>query len=113
MRAKGLLAAGLAVIGLEVYNRSVALPYSALEPQLPAMPTMWQWRYGNVAVYEAGDPSNPPLLMLHGHNAAGSAMEMREPFKRLSEKFHVYAPDLLGYGLSDRPDIDYTPEVYT
>ena len=39
-------------------------------------------------------------------------MEMREPFKRLSEKFHVYAPDLLGYGLSDRPDIDYTPEVY-
>jgi pimeloyl-ACP methyl ester carboxylesterase len=39
-------------------------------------------------------------------------MEMREPFDRLAENFHVYAPDLLGYGLSDRPDIDYTPELY-
>jgi pimeloyl-ACP methyl ester carboxylesterase len=37
---------------------------------------------------------------------------MREPFARLSERFHVYAPDLLGYGLSARPDIDYTPALY-
>lgn len=112
MRMKGLLAAGLAVAGLEAYNRSVTLPYAALEPQLPAMPTMWQWRFGNVAVYEAGDHSNPPLLMLHGHNAAASAAEMREPFERLADRFHVYAPDLIGYGLSDRPDIDYIPAVY-
>ena len=54
MRMKGILAAGLAVAGLEVYNRSVTLPQAVLEPQLPAMPTMWQWRFGNVAVYEAG-----------------------------------------------------------
>ncbi len=112
MKAKGILATGLAVAGLEAYNRSVTLPYSALEPQLPTMPTMWRWRFGNVAVYEAGDHANPPLLMLHGHNAAASAAEMREPFERLSERFHVYAPDLIGYGLSDRPDIDYIPALY-
>ena len=89
MRTKGILAAGLVVAGLEIYNRSVVLPYDALEPQLPAMPTMWQWRFGNVAVYEAGDLANPPLLMLHGHNAAASAAEMSQPFERLADRFFL------------------------
>lgn len=112
MRAKGLIALALAGAGLEVYNRVVALPREKLEPQLPTTPQTWHWRFGDVAVYEAGDPHNPPLLLLHGHNAAASAAEMREPFARLSERFHVYAPDFLGYGLSDRPDIDYGPTLY-
>lgn len=112
MKVKGIIATGVAVAGLEIYNRSAELPYSALEPQLPVMPTMWQWRFGDVAVYEAGDPANPPLLMLHGHNAAASAAEMRQPFERLADRFHIYAPDLLGYGLSDRPDVTYTPSLY-
>jgi pimeloyl-ACP methyl ester carboxylesterase len=65
-----------------------------------------------VAVYEVGEPSGPPLLLLHGNNAAASAAEMREPFARFADRFHVYAPDLLGYGLSDRPDIEYNPQLY-
>src|SRR5690242_16850693 len=113
MRARGLLAAGAALAGIEMLNRSVALPYEELEWQLPAEPTFWQWRYGRVAVYQAGSPDNPPLLLLHGQNASASADEMRQPFERLSQHFQVCAPDLLGYGLSDRPDIDYTPDVYT
>ncbi len=104
------VAAGAA--GLELYNRLVTIPDGQLEPQLPVTPIMWRWRYGDVAVYESGDPSNPPLLLVHGHNAAASAGEMREPFARLSENYHVFAPDLLGYGLSARPDIEYTPELY-
>lgn len=109
---RNLLAAGAAVAGLEVYNHRVALPYDALEPQLPARPIMWQWRLGDVAVYEAGHRANPPLLLLHEHNAAASAAEMRHLFERLSDRFHLYAPDLIGYGLSDRPDIEYAPALY-
>src|SRR5919197_2508901 len=112
MRIKGLLAAGAAIVGLEAYNRAVVIPRAELEPQLPVLPTTWQWRFGDVTVYEAGEPSNPPLLLLHGHNAAASAAEMREPFARFADRFHVYAPDLPGYGLSDRPDIEYNPQVY-
>lgn len=111
MKGKGLIAAGVGLAALETFNRRVTMPREKLENQLPVEPQMWQWRYGRVAVYVAGDPANPPLLMLHGHNAAASAAEMRQPFKRLSERFHVYAPDLLGYGLSDRPDIDYNPQL--
>lgn len=112
MPNRSLLAAAGALVGLGAFNRSVTLPRAELHPQLPTVPEMWQWRYGAVAVYKAGDPEKPPLLLLHGHNAAASAWEMREPFARLSEHFHVYAPDILGYGLSDRPDIDYTAQLY-
>ncbi len=112
MKGKSLLAAGVGIAALEAFNRRVTKPREDLEPQLPAEPRMWRWRFGQVAVYEAGHPDMPPLVMLHGHNAAASAAEMRRPFERLSERFHVYAPDLLGYGLSDRPDIEYTPQLY-
>ena len=112
MRKKGLIALGAALAGLEAYNRSVAMPAASLEDQLPVAPTRWPWRFGEVAVYETGDPHNPPLLLLHGHNAAASAAEMKEPFARLSDRFHIFAPDLLGYGLSERPDIPYTPQLY-
>ncbi|MDQ3930818.1 MAG: alpha/beta fold hydrolase [Chloroflexota bacterium] len=115
MRGKALLGLGAglaAAAGLGAFNRSVTLSAGEVEPTLPFEPTYWKWRYGNVAVYQAGDPSNPPLLLLHGHNAAASAFEMRYPFSLLSGRYHVYALDLLGYGLSDRPAIDYTPHLY-
>ncbi len=112
MLRKGVIGLVGAAIGLEVYNRRVTLGEGRLEQQLPVQPTMWHWRFGKVAVYEAGDPQKPPLLLLHGHNAAASAAEMREPFSRLSEMYHIFAPDLLGYGLSDRPDVSYTPQLY-
>ncbi|HET6262541.1 MAG TPA: alpha/beta fold hydrolase [Chloroflexia bacterium] len=115
MRGRALLGLGagvVAAVGLGAFNRSVTLGEGAVEPALPFEPAYWKWRYGKVAVYQAGDPSNPPLLLLHGHNAAASAFEMRYPFSLLSGRYHVYAPDLLGYGLSDRPDIEYTPHLY-
>jgi pimeloyl-ACP methyl ester carboxylesterase len=106
-------AAGIAgVAGLAAFNQAVHIAPGELEEQLPARPTMWRWRYGNVAVYENGDRSNPPMLLLHGHNAAASAGEWRHPFRLLARQYHVFAPDLLGYGLSSRPDIPYTPGLY-
>jgi pimeloyl-ACP methyl ester carboxylesterase len=105
--------AGLAgVAGLAAFNQAVHIRPGELEEQLPARPTMWKWRFGNVAVYENGDRSNPPMLLLHGHNAAASAGEWRHPFRLLADRYHIFAPDLLGYGLSSRPDIPYTPDLY-
>src|SRR4051812_20643508 len=112
---KGLLAlaAGTAgVAGVELFNRSVTLDPAELEEQLPVTPTMWQWRLGKVALYEKGSAADPAVLLLHGHNAAASAYEMREPFMRLAGKYHVFAPDLLGYGLSDRPAVEYDDQLY-
>jgi pimeloyl-ACP methyl ester carboxylesterase len=109
---RGLITLAAGTAALAAYNRKVTIPRDKVEEQLPTTPEMWHWRFGDVAVYKRGDESNVPMLLLHGHNAAASAAEMRHPFEALSERYHVYAPDLLGYGLSDRPDVDYTPGLY-
>ncbi len=50
---------------------------------------------------EAGDPKNPTLLLLHGFPA--SSFMFRELIERLSDEFHIVAPDYPGFGHSDAP----------
>lgn len=50
-----------------------------------------------------------PIVLLHG--APTWSYEFRRIIKRLSGSFRCIAPDLLGFGLSDKPaKIDYRPE---
>ena len=63
--------------------------------------------------YYARDGRGTPLVFLHSINAAASAHEMRplvKAFLRDRER-PVYALEWLGFGHSDRPDIDYAPGV--
>lgn len=53
---------------------------------------------------EAGDPSRPAIVLLHGYPA--SSHQYRELIPMLSAKYHVIAPDNLGSGYSDHPDPD-------
>ncbi|MDU8926324.1 alpha/beta hydrolase [Alisedimentitalea sp. MJ-SS2] len=55
-----------------------------------------------------GDPSLPPLLMLHGFPEYSAAFADLAPL--LSDHFHVIAPDQRGYGQSWAPPevVDYT-----
>src|ERR1700720_3927720 len=51
---------------------------------------------------EAGPKDAPTLLLLHG---LPSSSRMFEPlFARLSDRYHLVAPDYPGFGHSDRPD---------
>src|SRR5882762_5694478 len=51
---------------------------------------------------EAGPRSAPTILRLHG---LPSSSRMFEPlFKRLSDRYHLVAPDYPGFGHSDWPD---------
>jgi pimeloyl-ACP methyl ester carboxylesterase len=47
---------------------------------------------------EAGDPKNPAILLLHGFPTASHMF--RELIPELSHDYHVLAPDLPGFGLS-------------
>jgi pimeloyl-ACP methyl ester carboxylesterase len=55
----------------------------------------------NIFYREAGDRTNPQLLLLHGFPA--SSFMFRELIDRLSDRFHVIAPDYPGFGHSDAP----------
>ena len=56
----------------------------------------------NIAYREAGDPSSPKLVLLHGWPA--SSHQFRELIPALASRFHVIAPDYPGFGNSDTPD---------
>jgi pimeloyl-ACP methyl ester carboxylesterase len=55
----------------------------------------------------AGDPSDPTVLLLHGGVIDCASLSWGGVIDRLAEGRHVIAPDLAGYGESDRPDADY------
>jgi len=57
-----------------------------------------------VKYYDVG--SGPPLVMLHG--IGGDADEWAFCFEPLSQSHRVIAPDMLGFGRSDKPAMEYT-----
>lgn len=54
----------------------------------------------------AGAPDRP-LVLIHGLGARGEDWAALIP-GLASQGFHVYVPDLLGYGRSAHPDVDYS-----
>src|SRR6201986_4376723 len=55
----------------------------------------------NIFYREAGDPSLPKLVLLHGFPA--SSHQYRNLIPALAKHFHVVAPDYPGFGNSDMP----------
>ena len=59
---------------------------------------------------EMGDPSKPALLLVHGFGA--SSYHWRYNIPTLARKYHVFTIDLLGFGWSDKPIMDYDASVW-
>jgi pimeloyl-ACP methyl ester carboxylesterase len=58
---------------------------------------------------EAGSKTSPTIVLLHGFPS--SSHMFRDLIPQLAEKFHIIAPDYIGFGYSDAPsvsDFDYT-----
>jgi pimeloyl-ACP methyl ester carboxylesterase len=50
---------------------------------------------------EAGDPTSPTILLLHG--LPTSSQMFRDLMPALADRFHLVAPDYIGFGHSDAP----------
>jgi pimeloyl-ACP methyl ester carboxylesterase len=83
-----------------------------LESFLPGEAHMYRWRPGHVYYKTLGEATSPPLVLVHAPAIGASAYEMRKIAGALAQHYRVYAPDLPGFGLSDRPGIDYSAETY-
>ena len=113
MRLRTLLratAVGLGAVALA--NRQLRQPPDSLPTPFDRELQRYRWREFDIAYSEAGDPADPDLLLLHGINAAGSAHEFRHVFEALAERYHVVAPDMPGFGHSDRPAVAYDAALY-
>ena len=60
-----------------------------------------------VHYFEAGPSDGTPLLLIHGLGSRGEDWAPLLP-SLAANGFHLYVPDLLGYGRSANPDIDYS-----
>lgn len=113
MRLRTLLAGTAGGVGLAaVGNRILSRQATQLKPALGRPPKTYRWRGFDISYTEAGSPSDPDLLLLHGINAAGTSAEFAAVFDELAEEYHVLAPDLPGFGASDRPPLLYSPSLY-
>lgn len=112
MRLRNLVGATVAA-GATVFAANRALRAEDLDPPLGRPTDTYRWRGFDIAYTEAGDPEDPDLLLFHGINATASSHEFRYVIEDLAEEFHVLAPDLPGFGRSDRPALLYSGTLYT
>jgi len=113
---KALLASGAGVAALAAVNRSVAR--RAIEPEdnsLGGEAREFASEHGRVfyRTAAAGADAREPLVFLHDIGAGASSFMWRKNFDALATDFKVYAPDLLGFGLSDKPaGAPYSADLY-
>ena len=113
----------LRFVSLKAVKKSVIIPNaSVLSPEntilsnskklewKPEGYKQWNWRGYKINYIESGSSKNPPLFLIHGFGA--SAFHWRYNIPALSEKYHVFAFDMLGFGLSDKPIITYSSELW-
>jgi pimeloyl-ACP methyl ester carboxylesterase len=94
--------------GLALYNQRLERGGGRLPNRLGGEVHRYRWRGRDLAYSVAGE--GEPLLLLHGVYAGASSFEFRKNFQELSKSFRVYALDLLGCGMSERPARGYGPE---
>ncbi len=61
----------------------------------------------------AASADRTPLLLLHSINASASAYEVLPLYEHYRKTRPVYAPDLPGFGFSERSDRPYLPRLMT
>lgn len=113
LRLLGLGALGSVALAGLVALRHILMTPQPLDSPLPGEAHLYRWKRGYIYYKVAGGSDTPPMLLIHTPELAGSAYEMLDILAPLAERYRVYAPDLLGFGLSDRPDISYTADLYT
>jgi pimeloyl-ACP methyl ester carboxylesterase len=101
-----------AVGGAVVVDRLLRRKAGDLQRPLPGSGETYRWRGMDTYYTDLGNPEHPTLVLVHGVNAAASSNEFVAVAEELAEDYHVLAPDLPGFGRSDRPPIEYTNEHY-
>ncbi len=116
---KGILARvfGLSFLSAFIFTITVAIRHlletpMKLESSLPGEAHYYKWKHGYIFYKVLGESKSPSLLLLHSPGLAASSYEMRSILEPLAQHYRVYAPDLIGFGISDHPKIEYSSDVY-
>jgi len=104
MKNRRFLCAAALWTCLSPLSAALKLPSEALPPARTATV------YGaKIVYYEAG--TGPTLVLVHGMGASAS-LDWGQVIKPLAARYRVIALDQIGWGLSDKPTIDYTIDTW-
>lgn len=72
-------------------------------------------KYLNVGSYKIRylEEGNQGINVVLLHGLGSQAERWINVIPSLSKRYHVIAPDIIGFGYSDKPLVDYTPEFFT
>ncbi len=103
----------LGVVGalLFILRYMLKTPQS-LKSVLPGEERLYKWTHGHIFYKVLGEGDAPPLVLIHAPGIGSSSYEMRDLMEPLGRHYRVYALDLLGFGLSDRPSLAYSADFY-
>ncbi len=105
----------LAVLSLINSNIKKVADFSVVNNVLSTTDLFYKSKYGNMRYRVIGktDSKKPKMLVIHNLMIGGSINEFSEIAKALSSKYEVYKLDMLGFGHSDKPDVNYNSYLYT
>ncbi|MBD2099654.1 alpha/beta fold hydrolase [Leptolyngbya sp. FACHB-261] len=98
------------LVVLSTLNALVESRTVSLHNELPGRSEVYFWRGFRISYSHKGE--GPPLLLVHAIGGGASSFEFREVIAQFSQNFSVYALDLLGWGHSERPNLQYTGKLY-
>jgi len=111
-RLLGLSFFGAFILTIAVVMRHMLETPMKLESPLPGEAHYYKWKQGYIFYKVLGESKASPLLLLHSPGLAASSFEMRKMLEPLAQHYRVYALDLLGFGISDHPTVNYSSETF-
>jgi len=103
--------AAASVLAADLTNRIIRIRATMDETLKKTRFSVFSFKEGKIAYREEG--SGSPLLLIHDLKCYASGKDWEKIVPALSEGHTVYTPDLLGCGLSDKPNLIYTNFLYT
>lgn len=98
------------VTGLHIINKLYYSYGKSKEILTKTENNFYDWRFGKIRYQKKGNGS--PVLLIHDLDIGSSSYEFYKLMDELVKTNEVYAIDLLGYGLSEKPNFTYTNFLY-
>lgn len=112
-RTKAILAIGAIIATPIIINKLIAKKAEKrIKEAAITKENVFDWEYGDIHYTVSGKEEAPPLLLIHGLYPGASSLEWKKTAALLESKYRVYSLDLLGFGHSAKPAIDYCSYLY-
>ena len=97
---------GLTIGTMHIINRIITSTSTSKDILSKSNSNTFKWRFGEIHYTKKG--TGKPVLLIHDLTTGSSSYEFRKIENELAKANEVYTIDLLGYGLSDKPNVTYT-----